>query len=202
MSDSSPPDRGPRYGGFWIRLGAFFVDVIVLLPFIGLYLWGPRPPRGIFQIEPILLLAITTSYDVCSVRYWGGTPGKLLLGLRVVRADLEPAGWREAVLRESVNAALGLAGDVLFLLAVRQVSEAAFAGGSRTALMKEIHSLEGLPGRVIDRLGDAWILSEFLVLLTNRKRRALHDFLAGTVVIHRRAASNSGDTRTPEPANP
>jgi len=28
-----------------------------------------------------------------------------------------------------------------------------------------------------------WIWGEFVVMMTNRKRRALHDFIAGTVVI-------------------
>ena len=31
-----------------------------------------------------------------------------------------------------------------------------------------------------------WIWSELIVMLTNRRRRALHDFIAGTVVIRRR----------------
>jgi hypothetical protein len=30
----------------------------------------------------------------------------------------------------------------------------------------------------------SWDLGELVVLLTNRKRRALHDFIAGTVVVH------------------
>jgi uncharacterized RDD family membrane protein YckC len=29
----------------------------------------------------------------------------------------------------------------------------------------------------------AWLGSEFVVLLLNRRRRALHDFIAGTVVV-------------------
>jgi uncharacterized RDD family membrane protein YckC len=33
--------------------------------------------------------------------------------------------------------------------------------------------------------GQVWVWSEFVVLLTNKKRRALHDYLAGTVVIRR-----------------
>lgn len=28
-----------------------------------------------------------------------------------------------------------------------------------------------------------WVWSEFIILLSNEKRRALHDFLAGTVVV-------------------
>ncbi len=189
----SPPGREPHYGGFWIRLGAFILDCIILFPFIALYIfWGHRLPRLAFQFEPMLLLAVTSSYHVLGVRYWGGTPGKLLCGLRVVRTDLEPAGWKEAVLRESVNIALGLVGEVLFILAAQQVSDAAFAGG-RKGLMIEIVAMRGLPGRVVDWLGNGWMLSEFLVLLTNRKRRALHDFVAGAVVVQK--------PQDPEPAS-
>ena len=202
MSKDSPPDREPHYGGFWIRLGAFIVDMIVISPCIAFHLfWLRRLPREIYQFEPMLLLAIAVSYNVISVRYWGGTPGKLLCGLRVVRTDLEPAGWKEAMLRESVNAALGLVGDVLFILAVQQLSETAFVG-SRKDLMKEIIALEGLPGRVVNWAGNVWMLSEFLVLLTNRKRRALHDFVAGTVVIRKRSAAASGIRLNPELENP
>jgi len=31
---------------------------------------------------------------------------------------------------------------------------------------------------------NAWVWGELIVLLTNRKRRALHDFIAGTVVVY------------------
>jgi uncharacterized RDD family membrane protein YckC len=31
--------------------------------------------------------------------------------------------------------------------------------------------------------GNIWYWSEFIVLLTNRRKRAIHDFIAGTVVV-------------------
>jgi uncharacterized RDD family membrane protein YckC len=37
---------------------------------------------------------------------------------------------------------------------------------------------------VLDWLYLIWTVSELVVLLMNEKRRALHDFIAGTVVIH------------------
>ena len=35
-----------------------------------------------------------------------------------------------------------------------------------------------------------WLLAELIVMLLNRKRRALHDFVAGTVVISLRKPVN------------
>lgn len=37
--------------------------------------------------------------------------------------------------------------------------------------------------RIADITLEVWIWSEFVVMMTNRKRRALHDFIAGTIVI-------------------
>jgi uncharacterized RDD family membrane protein YckC len=41
---------------------------------------------------------------------------------------------------------------------------------------------------VSDWVSQAWLWSELVVLLLNAKRRALHDFIAGTVVIRVRPA--------------
>jgi uncharacterized RDD family membrane protein YckC len=35
----------------------------------------------------------------------------------------------------------------------------------------------------VNVLMNIWIWSEFLVMMTNKRRRALHDFMAGTVVV-------------------
>lgn len=43
-----------------------------------------------------------------------------------------------------------------------------------------------------------WIWSEFIIMLTNKKRRALHDFIAGTVVIHKEATQeNTSEVAAP-----
>ena len=36
---------------------------------------------------------------------------------------------------------------------------------------------------------EVWVWSEFIVLLMNRKKRAIHDFIAGTVVVVRERSS-------------
>lgn len=39
--------------------------------------------------------------------------------------------------------------------------------------------------KIVNILMNVWIWSEFIVILTNKKRRAIHDFIAGTVVAHK-----------------
>ncbi|MEZ4449003.1 MAG: RDD family protein [Nannocystaceae bacterium] len=90
----------PTFGGpagFWIRLVAFIIDVVLLALIDALLsdrlgLPNPDPERlepVPFLIEAIPSLAlslVTTSlYAMILVGTWGGTVGKLILGLRVVR---------------------------------------------------------------------------------------------------------------------
>ena len=37
---------------------------------------------------------------------------------------------------------------------------------------------------IISWLSKGYVMSEFVVLWLNRKKRAIHDFIAGTVIIH------------------
>jgi uncharacterized RDD family membrane protein YckC len=48
---------------------------------------------------------------------------------------------------------------------------------------------------VLDYSLTVWIWSEIIVLLFNRRKRALHDFIAGTVVIHTSSTMNSREDR-------
>jgi uncharacterized RDD family membrane protein YckC len=186
---ASPPKTSaePEYGGFWIRFGAALIDTAILYPFIALVLWGPHNSRWKFQGTHLLLSAVSNAYYICCVGRWGGTPGKLLCGLRVVRADLRPAGWKESWLRHSLDLTFGILGTALYLHKLQQIPDAAFTTLTRSQLLGQLVNLDRIPNLAVTTLEQIWIWSEFLILLTNRKRRALHDFIAGTVVIRKPA---------------
>lgn len=92
---STPTFGGPA--GFWIRLVAFVLDgvLLVIVDMIlsdRLGLPDPDPERMEFtrflveSIPAILVsLAVSSVYAMLMVGTWGGTVGKLVLGLRVVR---------------------------------------------------------------------------------------------------------------------
>jgi len=48
-------------------------------------------------------------------------------------------------------------------------------------------------------LENIWVWSEFIVMMTNKKRRALHDFLAGTLVIVKDGAQQGVPADQPRP---
>jgi uncharacterized RDD family membrane protein YckC len=97
-------DAPLRYGGFWVRGAALVPDLLINLPLIAFIIWaGPR--YRLFQAYffiPWTLIALF--YNVYLVRRFGGTPGKLIMRLRIRKTTGEPVGYREAVLREGPNA--------------------------------------------------------------------------------------------------
>ena len=68
----------------------------------------------------------------------------------------------------------------LLAMSDAQYAEVASTVGDRTRYLRA-----NAPAwyRPVDVAGAVWVWGELIVLLTNRKRRALHDFLAGTVVV-------------------
>jgi len=177
----TPP---PLYGGFWVRLGALFLDAIILFPIFASIYWGGRQFR-LFEVCLAPLVGII--YSIYLVKRFGGTPGKLILGLRIRKVDGSPVGYKEAVLRYLPEFIFGLFGSVALIMVLLQISDADYASLSlkqRSAYIKAHKPAWDMYAHIA---GQIWIWSEFIVLLTNKKRRALHDFIAGTVVMRKSA---------------
>lgn len=175
-----------KYVGFWGRFGAYWIDVLVWVPLTVLTVFVAPHWKHYFvtMLLPNLLLGLI--YHVYLVKRFGGTPGKLVLGQRIVTVDGSPVGYREAFLRYVVLMLLSLGLGLATALGAMRMSAAEYAAlPTWLALSQSI--LESAPWwyQPVNVTLQLWIWSEFVVLLTNRKRRALHDFLAGTVVVRR-----------------
>jgi uncharacterized RDD family membrane protein YckC len=86
------------YAGFWIRFGARMIDGVVLSivnMVTNFFLFGFI---GLRRIDPVHMIAylstvysaqfaVAAAYESLFVWKYGGTPGKLVLGLKVVRPD-------------------------------------------------------------------------------------------------------------------
>jgi uncharacterized RDD family membrane protein YckC len=104
---------GRRYAGFWIRFVARFIDgilvgivsfvILIPLTFLGIggaSMLNTRDPAtalaalpalmGVIGISFILRIALFAAYEIYFVSSRGATPGKMALGLKVIRADGGP----------------------------------------------------------------------------------------------------------------
>lgn len=175
------------YGGFWRRFGAFWLDALIFAPAGVFAIWFYGQARWAPVVWLIPAICIGVWYHVHLVKRFGATPGKLLLGLRIVRLDGGPVAYKEALLRYLAWLVLGSAVSVAYVLASWRLPASEYLTLGWRQRQRQIAAAMPSWHRPAEWAENLWLTSEFLVLLTNRKRRALHDFLAGTVVIVRGA---------------
>jgi uncharacterized RDD family membrane protein YckC len=171
------------YAGFWRRFGAFWLDFLIVLPFAAIAYVGDAQSR-LFQLYwfvPGLVFGLW--YHAYLVVRYGGTPGKLILNMRIAMVDGSQVTPKAAILRYVV------------LLVLAELSVLAFIMGSLKMTDNEWFSLAYMDraDRIVELapswyqavtvLMNIWIWSEFVTMLFNKKRRAVHDFIAGTVVL-------------------
>jgi len=88
------------YAGFWIRVGAKFIDGIVLsvvgfaLGFVGNLISNNVIAGSILQ--NVLSLVLSIGYVTYFLGAYSATPGKMACGLRVVRSDGEKISYARA----------------------------------------------------------------------------------------------------------
>jgi uncharacterized RDD family membrane protein YckC len=103
--DKKPEEYALEYAGFWIRLGAGVIDILILA---FLYYLLYTCIRAFAPTEPlrfILIILIFSSWFIEIIYvtgFWtwrGQTPGKIVMGIKVIRTDSSPVTIPYAFLR-------------------------------------------------------------------------------------------------------
>ncbi len=73
------------YAGFWIRLGAMFLDCFFLWPLTWLvgYVNGTGIYMYCYTVVPMFLFGLW--YNIYLPKKYGGTAGKLVVGISIIR---------------------------------------------------------------------------------------------------------------------
>jgi uncharacterized RDD family membrane protein YckC len=155
----------------------------VFVPLIALLIWiqgVSRTAAIALQLPWALMIA---AYNIYFHGRWGQNIGKMVTGIRVVSLSGDPISWRQAFLRFSVDAILGVALAGSSLLGLLRISASEYETLSWMERAQRLNELSP-SSDLLTYATNVWIWSEVIVLLFNRRRRALHDFIAGTLVIH------------------
>jgi uncharacterized RDD family membrane protein YckC len=172
-----------RYASFWQRLGAQLVDMVILAPLIfGVTYLGNE--FRLFHVYWFLPgIAFGLFYSVYLVHRYGGTPGKVVLKIRIALVDGSPVTMKAAVLRHSVMFAISIFSGITAILAALSISDEAYQAMGRLERMEVISDYAPSWSLTLYVLMQVWIWSEFITMLLNKRRRAIHDYIAGTVVV-------------------
>jgi uncharacterized RDD family membrane protein YckC len=157
---------GPRFLAGW-------VDGLILLPlgFLSEYIFE----QGIIWLTVVWIPVFYSAfwlYSVIGHAVYGQTVGKHVTKLMVLDNKTETRiGWRQAILRDSFFILANTLSATLYVYFV-------------AAGVTEIPSGLQIVVLVLNYSGLIWFITEIVTCLSNKKSRALHDFIAGTVVVN------------------
>jgi uncharacterized RDD family membrane protein YckC len=154
------------------RFWAAIIDGIIFLPLILLGNWIFKIPRNIYiEFTWTAFLIFASALYVTILHYkFGQTYGKWVVGIQVMDvSETRKLTLRQAVLRDIFEWILALIGTLYYgYLVLRNNTE--------HSLITDYAEFSNNPFWI-------WTLIELVSMLTNRKRSALHDFIAGSVVV-------------------
>lgn len=161
----------------WRRFWAVIFDAIILFavmaPLALLIEDGREDNLALLAALDYATTLITIFYYILMHAAWGQTLGKMITGVRVVKnSDLSPIAFRHALLRDVIPLVVFLAGIVLVNFMDIGIADNKAATLQAPPIVVAIVLLQFL-----------WPALELLTMLFNLRRRAIHDFIAGTVVI-------------------
>jgi len=156
-----------KYSTFWERIAANAIDD-TLLKITGfasvLFITNTS---AFNQITLIVASIFPYFYSIILHGYLGQTIGKMLMGIKVFDKDeVTPITMKQAFIRDCIPLLLAM---ILLILSLFGFINAETESNTATIFLSIILV--------------SWTLLEIITLLFDKRRRALHDYIAGTVVL-------------------
>lgn len=177
-----------KYSTFWPRFWAGWIDGLIFMPLGWIYPWAFSHLSIPFRVVAFLLYSSAfVIYDIWMLGRFGQTLGKMACKVVVLDVSEGPLSCRQAALRDIFG--------IVFLLVGLVIDIPRILDGIDVSLQQNFAPINF--AIAFGTLG--WFVIELITMFTNNKRRSLHDFIAGSVVIRRgtaesRNASNADAT--------
>ena len=165
-----------KYRTFWRRFWALFLDGFVVgIPLLILVVVLDK--TGLIQAPSSAYLDqftyfISLMYYIVMHGLFGQTAGKMATGVKIFdKSEESEISWKQAVMRDIVPLFFFIVSLIYLVSFGTSIDQASESGGF--GLLLDAYAYSAL----------AWALAEIVTMLFNSKRRAVHDFIAGTVVV-------------------
>ena len=103
--------------------------------------------------------------------------------MKIIKLNGESIDWKEAILRHLVLLLLTLFSVAMMTSCLISADETIFKSLGWLKRSEYLMSLSPVFFLIYTWVSNIWIYSEFIVLLTNKRKRAIHDYIAGTVIV-------------------
>ncbi|AFM11986.1 RDD domain containing protein [Turneriella parva DSM 21527] len=136
-----------------------------------------------FIIGILIYSVLYVSYSLILNWKFGGTIGKILVGLRVKSIDGSAIKLNQALRRSSVDFIFQMIQVMQFHALIKQGQIDILPDVSLSAMRASMYDQKNILTDSMFYVEIAWLFSEFISMQFNEKKRALHDFIAGTIVL-------------------
>ena len=161
-----------KYQTLMPRLFALIIDALIFLPLSFLDIWIKEANLFpvMFSVWLLVMNMVHPVYSILMHGFYGQTLGKMAMKIKVVDTYEKPITFHHAVLRELPQLSFNF--SLMFFAMQRN---------SNVTETSDFFSYSA--ENIILFLMLGWSIADIAVFLVNDKHRALHDFIAGTVVI-------------------
>lgn len=181
---------GIIYPGLGRRFVAALIDgaLFMAIGFVALKIGNLG--RLIFIYALITNALLYFLYNVYLLSQHGATIGKMALGIKVVKINGQKVGIISASLRYIIVVILQLFRIAIPAVALLKMTDQQFH--SMGLLDRAGWMAENAPdwGTLVITIRCAWWLCDILFLFCNKRKRALHDYIAGTVVVDKQCTNS------------
>jgi len=188
------------YAGFGKRFGSAIVDMLVFIPFMFVFHFIQSSSLSMAMVGVVLSSILFSAYTVYFHYKFGATLGKMALGIKVTLPNGEKIGFKQAILRSSVDLAFALFMVIAQVMAISNADLEVYLNAGWIERAEYIMPLFPAWYGAVNIASQLWYWGEFIVLLFNKRKRALHDFIAGTVVIRKEYAEQGAQQEAADAA--
>ena len=177
------------YAGFFIRILSGLIDYVIYLIisfiiYLLLKLIGEMPKYYIV-IYLLFHLLYHFIYNITIPQYFGGTFGKLLLKIKILKTDYKKIGFKESFLRYLFVLLWYLYSTIDNIKSLINTTDGSFNEFMTfSEWINSSNSNEPKINVVFLIAINIWIFSEYIVLLFNKEKKGLQDYFAGTVIVN------------------
>lgn len=165
------------------RMFATAVDGLLILIPILVFSLAAFLDFGIAMLALLLSHFAYAYYCIYFHSRFGATLGKYLFGIQVLNEDFTRFSNKVAFKRSSIDLGFALVGFILAAQTLYQIDYVHFSTMAFFAREEYFASQLSSYSILCAQVFSFWVLSEFFVMLFNKKQQAIQDMMAGTVVV-------------------
>ena len=171
------------YARFRLRLGAHVLDIILMIPFLGLMMGiasgSQSTAVSLVPIQGLLLYAYTFYFHAKS----GQTLGKRWLDIKVVTLEGGPIGFAGSFRRNLIMLCESLPWIAATMIATLQVTSEQFSTLHGHAYNQLLKNLQPAWYPIVVKMLGVVLIAEIASIFLSKRRQSLHDLVGGTVVV-------------------